>query len=97
MTVIEALCLGRPIIANKVGAIEYMLSPENSYTIDIRNLKDNPEQMVEQWSKTIEEAIEEKDINESRRFYAWKNRHQQREKYSVENWVNKTMQIYQEI
>lgn len=96
MTVIEALCLGRPIIANKVGAIEYMVDASNSFLIDIdekgHHLRNNPDSMTQKWCEVMEMAIE----NPKGRS-AWENRENQRQRYSSEAWVARTKIIYQQL
>ncbi len=93
MTVIEALCLGTPIIANKVGALEYMCNPENAYLIDIGppHVKEvDFSLMNKKWYDVLEESL-----NVDKKSYTMAHKQDERLKYSIENWVEKTLTLYQ--
>ena len=99
MTVIEALCLGTPIIANKVGALEYMCNEKNSILIDIDNYKIesetqglDKEALNKKWLEVLNLSTrsELKEYTMSRRF-------EEQEKYSTATWSALTSSLYQEV
>jgi glycosyltransferase involved in cell wall biosynthesis len=97
MTVIESLCLGTPIIANKVGALPYMCHDKNSILIDIDKYlysenKVNFDEMNIEWTEVLERALSTnlKDFCQS-------SKNSEISKYSIETWVENTLKVYKEI
>ncbi len=99
MTVIEALCLGTPIIANKVGALEYMCNENNAILIDIdndkkdsKNLGFDKDALNQKWLEVLNLSTrtELKEYTMNRRF-------EEQEKYSTATWSALTSSLYQEV
>ena len=89
MTVIESLCLGTPIMANNVGAIEEMLTQQNSIIIDIPRHSKNEVDFIaleEKWCLALE-TLEKEDRVQNYVENALLDRNEQQKKYSIERWV----------
>jgi len=99
MTVIEALCLGTPIIANKVGALEYMCNENNSILIDIdsykkdsKNQELDKDALNQKWLEVLNLSTRS-ELKE----YTMCKRFEEQEKYSTATWSALTDSLYQEV
>tara|TARA_Y100000748_G_C15428172_1_gene462160 strand:- start:127 stop:822 length:696 start_codon:yes stop_codon:yes gene_type:complete len=95
MTVIESLCLGTPIMANNVGAIEEMLTQQNSIIIDIPRHSKNEVDFIaleEKWCLALE-TLEKEARVQSYVENARQEREMQLRKYSIERWVTQVESI----
>lgn len=95
MTVIESLCLGTPIMANNVGAIEEMLTQRTSIIIDIPYNSKNEVDFIaleEKWAGALS-LLEKEDRVQSYIENARQEREMQLRKYSIERWVTQVESI----